>query len=222
MNDRKTDGMRMKKGLFLTLEGLDGCGKSTQLCFLADYLKQKGLDILLTREPGGCGISEQVREILLSPENKGMSAQTETLLYAAARAQHIDEKILPALEQGKIVLCDRYLDSSIAYQGYGRGLGEDRVREANRYAIEHCLPDATFLFLLEVERAGRRIKSGRVNRDRLEQEGSSFFEKVDFGFRKLAQQERRVRVVDAGRSVGEVWEDLKAQVEEVLEHWCGI
>ena len=108
----------MKRGLFLTLEGVDGCGKSTQLSRLTKYLEEKGLDVLLTREPGGCAISEQVREMLLSPENKEMSAETEMLLYAAARTQHITEKILPALEAGKVVLCDRYLDSSIAYQGY--------------------------------------------------------------------------------------------------------
>ena len=210
------------KGYFITIEGSDGSGKSTQLKKIISYLEEKQVDLVVTREPGGTDVAEAIRELILDPAYPQMTAKTEMLLYAAARAQHIDEKILPALEQGKIVLCDRYLDSSIAYQGYGRGLGEDRVREANRYAIEHCLPDATFLFLLEVERAGRRIKSGRVNRDRLEQEGSSFFEKVDWGFRQLAQQERRMRVVDAGRSVGEVWEDLKAQVEEVLEHWCGI
>lgn len=212
----------MKQGLFLTLEGVDGCGKSTQLCFLTEYLKQKGLDVLLTREPGGCAISEQVREILLSPENKAMSAETEMLLYAAARTQHIAEKILPALEAGKVVLCDRYLDSSIAYQGYGRELGEARVRQINWYAIEHCMPDATFLFLLEVDRSFERIRQGRESADRLEQESRGFFERVDFGFHALAQQEERIRVIDAARSVEQVWAELREKVDEVLEQWQGI
>lgn len=212
----------MKQGLFLTLEGVDGCGKSTQLCFLTEYLKQKGLDVLLTREPGGCAISEQVREILLSPENKAMSAETEMLLYAAARTQHIAEKILPALEAGKVVLCDRYLDSSIAYQGYGRELGEARVRQINWYAIERCMPDATFLFLLEVERSFERIRQGRESKDRLEQESRGFFERVDFGFHALAQKEKRIRVIDAARSVEQVWAELREKVDEVLEQWQGI
>lgn len=212
----------MKQGLFLTLEGVDGCGKSTQLCFLTEYLKQKGLEVLLTREPGGCAISEQVREILLSPENKAMSAETEMLLYAAARAQHIAEKILPALEAGKVVLCDRYLDSSIAYQGYGRELGEARVRQINWYAIERCMPDATFLFLLEVDRSFERIRQGRESKDRLEQESRGFFERVDFGFHALAQKEKRIRVIDAARSVEQVWAELREKVDEVLEQWQGI
>lgn len=212
----------MKRGLFLTLEGVDGCGKSTQLAFLTEYLKQKGLDVVLTREPGGCAISEQVREILLNPENKQMSAETEMLLYAAARAQHIAEKILPALEAGRVVLCDRYLDSSIAYQGYGRGLGEELVRKVNWYAQEHCLPDATFLFLLEVDRSFERIRQGRESTDRLEQESRSFFERVDFGFHRLAQQEKRIRVIDAARSVEQVWAELREKADEVLEQWQGI
>lgn len=211
----------MKRGLFLTLEGVDGCGKSTQLARLTKYLEEKGLDVLLTREPGGCAISEQVREMLLSPENKEMSAETEMLLYAAARTQHITEKILPALEAGKVVLCDRYLDSSIAYQGYGRDLGEERVRQANWYAQERCMPDATFLFLLEVERSFERIQKGREHTDRLEQEGRGFFERVDFGFHALAQKEERIRIIDASGNVEQVWAELREKVDEVLEQWQG-
>ena len=212
----------MKKGLFLTLEGVDGCGKSTQLSFLAEYLSGLGFDVLLTREPGGCRISEQVRSILLEPENKEMSAETEMLLYAAARTQHIDETILPALEQGKIVLCDRYLDSSIAYQGYARGLGVERVLEANRYAVERCLPDATFLFLLEVGSSFARIKSGRTGTDRLEQEGRSFFDKVDEGFRALADEEARILVIDASKGVNAVSQELAGKVDEVFKKWQSI
>ena len=205
----------------MTLEGVDGCGKSTQLSRLTKYLEEKGLDVLLTREPGGCAISEQVREMLLSPENKEMSAETEMLLYAAARTQHITEKILPALEAGKVVLCDRYLDSSIAYQGYGRQLGEERVRQANWYAQERCMPDATFLFLLEVERSFERIQKGRDHTDRLEQEGRNFFERVDFGFHALAQKEERVRIIDASGNVEQVWAELRKKADEVLEQWQG-
>ena len=162
----------MKRGLFLTLEGVDGCGKSTQLAFLTEYLKQKGLDVLLTREPGGCAIPEQVRQILLNPEH--------------------------------------------------RGLGEQRVRQINWYAQEHCMPDATFLFLLEVERSFERIRQGRQSTDRLEQEGRGFFERVDDGFHALAEQEKRIRIIDAARSVEQVWAELREKVDEVLEQWQGI
>ena len=150
-----------------------------------------------------------------------MSAETEMLLYAAARTQHITEKILPALEAGKVVLCDRYLDSSIAYQGYGRQLGEELVRQANWYAQERCMPDATFLFLLEVERSFERIQKGRDHTDRLEQEGRNFFERVDFGFHALAQKEERVRIIDASGNVEQVWAELREKVDEVLEQWQG-
>lgn len=120
------------------------------------------------------------------------------------------------------MLCDRYLDSSIAYQGYGRGLGEQRVRQINWYAQEHCMPDATFLFLLEVERSFERIRQGRQSTDRLEQEGRGFFERVDDGFHALAERETRIRVIDAARSVEQVWAELRQKADEVLEQWQDI
>ena len=134
----------VKKGLFITFEGVDGCGKSTQMRFLSEYLEELGVEHILTREPGGCPVAEEIRQILLSKEDKDMEDMTEALLFAAARVQHIEQVIKPALAEGKVVLCDRYLDSSVAYQGYGRLLGEDTVLNVNRYAVEHCMPDVTF------------------------------------------------------------------------------
>ena len=134
------------RGLFITFEGVDGCGKSTQMSLLSEYLSEKGIDAVLTREPGGCPISEKIREILLSKESGEMTDYTEAMLYAAARVQHIDEIILPSVQNGSVVLCDRYIDSSVAYQAYGRGLGLDTVMQINRYAAEKCMPDYTLMF----------------------------------------------------------------------------
>ena len=136
----------MRKGKFVTFEGCDGCGKSTQLKLLSNYLQEKGIAHIFTREPGGGKISEEIRGILLNGKNSEMSDECEALLYAAARAQHIKDRVEPALAEGKLVVCDRYVDSSLAYQAYARGLGFDFVAKINAFALEKYLPDATVFF----------------------------------------------------------------------------
>jgi len=171
----------MEKGKFITLEGCEGVGKSTQLRLLKEYIERAGIDAVFTREPGGTEISEQIRSVILSTANTSMSAECEALLYAAARVQLIDEVILPALESGKTVVCDRYLDSSLAYQAYARGLGVDTVEKINFYAIEHAMPDVTVFLDLEPCNSFRR-QNGHVAVDRLENENAEFHNRVYQGF----------------------------------------
>ncbi len=176
------------KGKFITFEGCDGCGKSTQLKLLSEYLTKKGIPHVFTREPGGGKISEQIREILLNGKNAEMTDECEALLYAAARVQHLHDKVAPALEEGKLVICDRYVDSSLAYQAFARGLGEDFIRKINAYALEKYLPDATVFIDLTPADAFKR-KHGADENDRLEQAGMAFHERVYAGFDKLASTE---------------------------------
>ena len=204
------------KGLFISLEGSDGCGKSTQIARLKEYLEGRGFEVVLTREPGGCPISERIREVILSLDSKGMSAECEALLYAASRVEHVREVIEPALKCGKIVISDRFLDSSIAYQAYGRELGEGFIRQINEPASRVALPQLTLL--LEVNRAEsrRRVASG-APMDRIEIEKEDFFARVQRGFELLAQAEpERVRRIDASRSIEEVFDQVKQAVDRVL------
>ena len=165
--------------MFITFEGCEGVGKSTQLNFLRDYLKETGQDAIFVREPGGTSIGEQIRKVILNPANTEMASVTESMLYASSRVQLIDEVILPALREGKLVVCDRYLDSSIAYQGYARGLGADLVKKVNYYAVENCMPDVTiFLDLCPAE--SFRATPGN---DRMEQENREFHNKVYEGYK---------------------------------------
>lgn len=183
------------KGKFITFEGCDGCGKSTQLKMLSAYLTEKGIAHVFTREPGGGKISEAIREILLSGKNMEMTDECEALLYAAARVQHLHDRVQPALAEGKLVICDRYVDSSLAYQAYARNLGEEFVRQINAYALEHYLPDATVFIDLTPEDAFKR-KHGADENDRLEQAGMAFHRRVYEGFDTLAKQnpERFIRI----------------------------
>ena len=194
--------------MFITFEGPDGSGKTTQIRRLADYCTEQGYEVVLTREPGGTPISEKIRGILLDPSNKEMDGVTEALLYAASRAQHVAEKIRPALEKGCIVLCDRFMDSSIAYQGYARGLGDD-VRVINEFAVQGTQPDITFFLDLPAAEGKRRVASAR-NLDRLEQEDLSFHDAVYDGYLQLMQryEDRFVRI-DAGRSIDEIARDIR-------------
>ena len=207
---------RTPRGLFITLEGSDGCGKSTQIAKLKAWLTLQGFDVVLTREPGGCPISERIREVILSLDSKGMSAQCEALLYAASRIEHVREVIEPALNCGKIVICDRFLDSSIAYQAYGRELGEDFIRQINSPSIDRVSPDLTIL--LEVDRAAARERLAKgAPLDRMEIEKEDFFQRVQAGYDRVAAAEpRRVRRVDASRSIEEVFEDVKAAADAAL------
>ena len=205
------------RGLFISLEGSDGCGKSTQIALLKEYLVNRGFEVVLSREPGGCPISERIREVILSLDSKGMSSECEALLYAASRVEHVREVIEPALKCGKIVICDRFLDSSIAYQAYGRELGEVFIRQINKPATDIAMPDLTLLLRADRERAKRRMASG-APLDRLEIEKEDFFRRVEAGYDRVAAAEPgRVKTIDANRTIDEVFSDVRAAVERALD-----
>ena len=174
------------KGKFITFEGCDGCGKSTQLKLFSEYLTEQGVAHIFTREPGGGKISEAIREILLNGKNAEMTDECEALLYAAARAQHLADRVSPALNEGKLVICDRYVDSSFAYQAYGRNLGTEFIGKINAFALENFLPDATVFIDLTPEEAFLR-KHGADENDRLEQAGMAFHNRVYQGFDEMAK-----------------------------------
>ncbi len=202
------------KGLFITLEGGDGAGKSTQIRNIERFFSEKGLVVMHTREPGGTAISEKLRDILLDNHNSEMYAETEMLIYAAARAQHVRELVLPALERGEIVICDRFVDSSVAYQAYGRELG-DMVAEVNRYATGGLRPDVTFW--LDIDPAAGRARAAKAgDLDRLELEQMDFHYRVYEGYRKIAEQEPdRVRRIDASDTVETICSNIYACLEEL-------
>lgn len=204
----------MAKGFLITIEGPDGSGKSTQIELLKKYLESKGYVVTMSREPGGTPISEKIREIILDKNNTEMTSMTEALLYAASRAQHVEEVIKPALEKGQIVICDRYVDSSIAYQGYGRGLGES-VKVINSYAIDGCIPDLTILFKLDPSVGISRIKRSQ---DRLENEKIQFHMTVFEGYLEIEKQyPGRVFGVDASRGIEEIHADIRARVDQCIK-----
>ncbi|MHB1485502.1 MAG: dTMP kinase [Saccharofermentanales bacterium] len=206
-------------GFFITFEGIDGCGKSTHIDLFHRKLQDDGQDVLLLREPGGTIISERIRGILLDKGNTGMCIETELLLFEAARAQIVREVIVPALEAGKIVLCDRFIDSSVAYQGYGRQIGRRVVDELNNYAIGKTLPDLTFLFDLDPETAESRLSSRTQDKDRLDEEGPDFVARTRAGYLEIARDEpQRIKVLDArkeiddlSREIYKIFKEVKAQ-----------
>lgn len=200
------------RGLFITVEGIDGCGKSTQARLIAAALEAAGHDVLRLREPGGVKISEQIRAILLDPANAEMGDVCELLLYEAARAQLVHQVISPALAAGKTVVCDRFYDSTTAYQAFADGLDRNMVSQANELAVDGCRPDLTLVFDLPVEDALRR-RSGREAEDRLELKGLEFQERVAAGFRAVAADEPdRVKLIDAGESIAEVFSGVAAEL----------
>ncbi len=202
--------------LFITFEGPDGSGKSTQARLLADYLKARGYEVLLTREPGGTKIGEQIRDVILSTRNDSMRHETEALLFSAARAQSVAEVIRPALAAGKIVLCDRYADSTLAYQGYGLGLDLEALRAITRFATGGLVPDLTFYIDLPVQVGLARKPHGEVNR--LDQKEIAYHERVRAGFLEMVKAEpsRWVRV-DGMSSVDEIQSEIRARMERKLE-----
>jgi len=205
------------KGYFISVEGGDGSGKSTQIKKIETYLQEKGLEYILTREPGGTPVAEKIRELILDPANKALTGRAEMLLYAASRAQHVEEKILPALEEGKVVLSDRFTDSSIAYQAYGRGLG-DMVAEVNRIATDGKEPDLT-IFLNITPAAGMARKNQQDGHvlDRLELEKAAFHETVYEGYLALARKSGgRIADIDADRPAEEVFADIKARLDKLF------
>ena len=202
----------MAKGHFITVEGIDGVGKSTQAALMEAVLDSAGYDVLRLREPGGVKISEQIREILLDPANVEMGDVCELLLYEAARAQLVHQVIRPALAAGKTVVCDRFYDSTTAYQAFADGLDRNMVSQANELAVDGCRPDLTLVFDLPVEDALRR-RSGREAEDRLELKGLEFQERVAAGFRAVAADEPdRVKLIDAGGSIAEVFSGVAAEL----------
>lgn len=206
--------------LFITFEGIEGCGKTTQIRLLAESLRRHGLEVLATREPGGCPIADAVRGILLDAKNTAMSPRAELLLYAAARAQHVDEVILPALQAGKLVLCDRFTDATLAYQGYGRNLDRELITRLNRMASGEVAPDLTLLLDYTPEEGLHRARCRNasqtaVNEDRFEQESLDFHRRVRNGYLELAAREARFRVIDARGSVDEV----AGRIDRAVEHF---
>lgn len=205
------------KGLFISFEGPDGSGKTTQIDMLREYIKREGYDILLTREPGGTKISEKIREVTLDPENKEMGDVCEVLLYAASRAQHVHELIGPALDAGKVVICDRFVDSSIVYQGYARGLGEDMVSQINDFAIQGRKPDVTFLITVPAEVGiKRKNKDGQL--DRLEQEDILFHKKVCEGYNRLKGREDRIINIDGTLEKNEIHDIIIETIKKLLQN----
>ena len=203
----------MPKGIFITFEGTDGSGKSTQFRLFAEYLSQNGYDVVLTREPGGTVISEKIRNIILDPDNREMDPMTEALLFASSRAQHVEQLIRPAINEGKIVLCDRFMDSSIAYQGYGRGLG-DCVRVINEYAVGGLQPDITFYLDLDPDTGRKRnIKAGKS--DRMEQERMEFHQRVYNGYKELSSiYKDRFVSIDASLTIEEIAQRIRSYFEQ--------
>ncbi len=191
----------MTQGLFITFEGPDGCGKTTQMKLLAEYFTKNGKEVVLTREPGGKGLGEKVREILLNYDGE-VSDRCESFLFLADRAQNIDIIVNPAVKAGKIVLCDRHIDSTVAYQGYGRGLDIERINMLNNLATNGKKPDLTFVFDVDVETSMKRVGK---EKDRMESAGVEFHNRVRQGYLELAKQEpQRIKVIDATKSIEEI------------------
>ncbi len=205
--------MDNKKGLFITFEGIDGCGKTTQMELLASCLRKKGYDVVETLEPGGCQIGKSLRQILLHYDGF-VANNCELFLYLADRAQHTKEVILKNLELGKIVLCDRFVDSTLAYQGYGRDGDLENLIYLNKIATDNLKPDLTFLFDIDIETSQKRI--GKV-KDRLEKESFEFHNKVKQGYLTLAGKDsKRIKVIDASKTIEEIFEEVRKITDENL------
>jgi dTMP kinase len=204
-------------GLFITLEGPEGAGKSTNREYLAERLRGHGIDVVLTREPGGTPLAERIRELLLAPSDEPMNADTELLLVFAARAQHLAEVIRPALARGAVVLCDRFTDATYAYQGGGRGLSQERIATLENFVQGELRPDLTLVFDLPVE-VGLARATARGRLDRFEQEGRTFFDAVRSTYlARAAASPARYRLVNAALSLAEVQQSLDALLPQLLE-----
>jgi dTMP kinase len=209
-----------QSGLFVTFEGIDGCGKSTQLALLRKRLVSIGLVPVITREPGGGRVTENIRDIILSRRNAGMSHRTELLLYLAARAENIEEVIVPALKGGRIVLCDRFSDSTFAYQGGGRGISRSEIRILNHFACAGVEPSITLLFDLPASVAAERLSGSGKRPDRLEKEGVLFQEKVRRAYLGIARAEPvRVKVLDARKSMEALSRDVDALLSRCFSNF---
>lgn len=195
----------MNKGLFITFEGPDGSGKTTVAKLVVEKLKEQGFEVVHTREPGGIEIAEQIRSVILDPKNTAMDAKTEALLYAASRRQHLVEKVIPAVNEGKIVICERFVDSSLAYQGYGRHLGFDDILSINEFAIGGLFPDLTIYLDVDEELGLSRVNSRAESKDRLDSESIQFHHLVVEGYKEVLKRFKdRIHVVDASKTIDEV------------------
>lgn len=210
--------MNLKFAYFITIEGGEGSGKSTVIKAIQQFLASQGYEVVTTREPGGIRIAEQIREVILNKENTEMDALTEASLYAAARRQHIVEKVKPALDKGKIVLCDRFVDSSLAYQGYARGIGMDTIWKLNQPMIEDCIPDLTIVLDVEPEVGLKRIFTNNRNTNRLDLEGIDFHRRVREGYHILAEKfPERIVLMDANGETPIVLNQVYKLLEKKLE-----
>jgi dTMP kinase len=204
-------------GLLITLEGIDFCGKTTQAQKLASYLRRKGYKVLLAREPGGDRVAEKVRRVLLSKANSQMTPLTELFLYEAARSQLTQKTILPALKQGKAVVCDRYFDSTLAYQGYGRGLNKRMIGKLNHIAALGLKPNLTLILNVPVKVSLMRGKKKGRKKDRLEKEKFEFHQRIRKGFLAIARQNRkRIKVVDGTKNIEETWQKVRKVMDSYL------
>ncbi len=209
---------KLKSGLFISLEGIEGTGKTTQAAFIAGQLAQGGFKILLTHEPGGTVIGNRIRDILLHPDHYEMSFITELLLYNAARSQLLYEKIVPALKKGKIVITDRFSDSTVAYQGYGRGIDTNLITSLDKIATDGIKPDLTLLFDLDIETGLKRNRKAN-KMDRLELEDIDFHRRVMAGFKEIAKKEPdRIKIIDASKSIANVGETAWQIVSEEMKN----
>lgn len=203
----------MTKGLFITFEGADGCGKTTQLNLLAEYLRNKGIEVVTTRETGAKGLGEKIREIVLHYDGE-ISSNAEAFLFLADRAQNVDKIIKPAIEKGAIVLCDRHTDSTLAYQGYGRGVDLAQAKMLNKLATSGLVPDLTFVFDVDVETSMSRVGN---TKDRIESAGKDFHEKVRNGYLQIAKEEHdRVKVINSNDSIENIFEQVKSIINDKI------
>ena len=212
----------MKKGLFIVFEGGEGTGKTTTIDEIYNWIIENNFKCIKTREPGGIKISEQIRQVILNKENKTMDARTEALLYAAARRQHLVETVIPALEDGSIVLCDRFIDSSLAYQGYARNLGIEEVMSINKFAIGEYMPDLSILFDLDPKIGLERISSNEHREiNRLDLEKIDFHERVRDGYNVVYEKNReRIIKIDAQKSKENVINQIKKILKPII--WTNI
>jgi dTMP kinase len=200
-------------GKFISIEGIEGAGKSTQINFIRDFLEAKGKRVVVSREPGGTELGEQIRELLLAPRQAGMSEDTELLLMFAARAEHIHQKIKPALMRGDWVLCDRFVDATFAYQGGGRGIERDRIQTISDWTLKGIQTDLTLLFDLPVAVGQSRVVKRQQQKDRFEQEKAVFFEKIRHCYLQRAETEpERIKIIDASREI----EAIQSQISSIL------
>ena len=214
-------GVIMKKGLFITFEGNDGSGKTTIANLVVGTLQELGYDVVYTREPGGIRIAEDIRSIILNPEYTEMDPMCEAMLYAAARRQHLVQKVLPALAEHKIVICDRFIDSSLAYQGSARGLGISEIYELNQFAVKGHMPDLTLFLKVDLETGLSRVQA-RGAMDRMDQESMDFHIKVAQGYDEvLKSYQERIHVIDASQEVEQVFQDTMKVINELVKAYEG-